>query len=380
MAHFWGPSDSQLVPKGVVYYEKQDDPHAPHEVWKIDIPTGTRQVAVNLYGAASLKVLSNNTDVIANPIQESSAGDNRVLRLDGASAGTAMIEVTDSSGAHWIHLQVHVIDPDPTRAGQSGTPQGSSGSTSAATPEPVAELLGLIDAKFTDDELADDKKIVTGFLSARKAVNIVKVFLYGFRALAGRNLPTRNAIFLPCHTFEAGFGAAGPNASIGNWFSVQVLPKGDTAALFEAFRKRGAVPESGARGNAGNPSGVFNPVFLNRITGQINIPAMINAQLDLQYGAPQDANVQPWVVESIAPWKPVGRALARNDITARQFGAAIGGAGYANGGGDYGTTFAASYTHVSGALKWFLGGSLSGASQTAKTWAAAALATAAPQG
>ena len=133
-------------------------------------------------------------------------------------------------------------------------------------------------------------------------------------------------------------------------------------------------------GNAGAPPGVWNPVFRRRDSNEIDLPGMIDAQLTLEYGAPPDASVEPWVVAPVAPWKRVGRALARTDISARQFGAEIGGAGYANSGSDYGATFATSYGHVSTALKWYFGGALPGASTTAKAWATAALAGTAPKG
>jgi hypothetical protein len=311
-----------------------------------------------------LVVASNDPSVIANPIPESPNGEYRVLRLNGVATGTTMIEVTDAGGSHWVHLQVLVVELDRSRALPQGLSQpvapssGSVGGAGVSAPDPVAELLGLIDKQLTDADLADGKKI----------------------ALAGRKLSTRNAIFLPCHTFEAGFGAEGPNADTGNWFSVQVLPTGPTQPLFDAYKRRGADPVAGKRDNAGAPSGVWGPVFQIPRSDRINIAAMIDAQLALQYGVPPDASVEPWVVDPLAPWPRVGRAIARTDITARQFGAVIGGAGYSNSGSDYGATFATSYGHVSTALKWFLGGALSGASATAKAWAAAALANAAPKG
>jgi hypothetical protein len=343
-------------------------------------------VSVNLWGATGLIVTSNDPSILANPIPESTVADYRVLRMNGLATGTTTIEVTDASGNHWVHLQVLVVELDRSLARpQGGSPpaspsDGSGGASGVNATDPVAELLGLIDKQFTDADLANAKNIVVGFLTAQKVTNIVKVFLHAYRALAGRKLPTRNAIFLPCHTFEAGFGADPPNGPIGNWFSVQVLPTGPTQPLYQAYKRRGAEPQRGDRDNAGAPSGVWNPVFRVPRSDKINIAAMIDAQLALQYGVPADASAEPWAVDSVAPWKRVGRALARADITARQFGGEIGGAGYANSGSDYGATFAASYGHVSTALTWYLGGALAGASATAKAWATAALATAAPKG
>ena len=384
MAHFAGPDSTQAVPQGVRYWGKSDG--APNEVWKVEVPLGTPMVSVNLWGATGLIVTSNDPSILANPIPESSVGEYRVLRLNGLATGTTMLEVADACGNHWVHLQVQVVELDRSLARPYGSSQpvapndGSAGGAGVNAPDPVAELLGLIDKQFTDAELANDKKLVVGFLTARKVSNIVQVFLHTHRALAGRKLPTRNAIFVPCHTFEAGFGAEPPNGPLGNWFSVQVLPTGPTQPLFEAFRRRGATPKPGKRDNAGAPSGVYGPVFQLGTSTEIDIPGMVDAQLALQYGVPADASVDPWVVDPVAPWTRVGRALARTDITARQFGGEIGSAGYANSGSDYGATFAASYGHVSTALKWVLGGALVGASETAKAWATAALANAAPKG
>jgi hypothetical protein len=245
------------------------------------------------------------------------------------------------------------------------------------TAEVPRELHDAINTRFTPAQLADERTVVVGFLTARRVFNIVRVFLHAHVALFTRALPTRNAVFLPCHTFEAGFGTSGPNAPIGNWFSVQVLPTGGTAPIYEALRRRGITLLPGDRGNGSNPSGVYNPAFLTG-SNEVNIPAMINAQLDLQYGAPANASVTPWVVDPVAPWKPVGVALARRDITARQFGVEIGRSGYASGSGtDYGTAMANAYGHVSTALNWFLGGALPSA---AKEWATSALAQMAPKG
>jgi hypothetical protein len=388
MAHFWGPSDTQLIPRGVRYFEKPDG--APHEVWKIDMPTGATQVTVNLYGAAGLTVTSNDTSVVANPIPESLDGDNRILRLAGATAGTTMIEVTDAGGAHWIHLQVHVVDPDPTRASPQSPSQGSapgdpSSGGAAGTQEPVAELLGLIDKRFTDDELASKKVVVAAF-NAQEVVNSVKTFLHAYRALVGRNLPARNAIFLPAHTFESGWGTKGPNAPIGNWFSVQLLNKDELKPLWAAFKGRGCDMDRSARDNRmteGGPNSkpnVDNPIFKNNATGKIDVAGMINAELDLIYGAPKDAKAQPWEVDPVALFKTSGiaPALARSDMTATRFAQAIAASGYAGKGtpwaAAYPAAFAGSYTNVLTALKSFLGGPLTGASEGTKTWATATMA------
>ena len=217
MAHFWGPSDTQTVPQGVDYRFVEGG--APQEVWAVDVPTGAAQVPVNLWGATGFAVDSSDESVIAVPIPESSDGDNRTLRLTGKDVGTTIVDVTGSDGRLWIFLQVTVYDPDPTRAARRSPSQGGSGQAGGGSsdPDPVAELLGIVeDPKF-------DAEHRVSFLTSDAVRNILRVFLYSHRALAGRKMPVKNAVLVAAHTgAETLFGTSGPNAPIGNWFSLQL--------------------------------------------------------------------------------------------------------------------------------------------------------------
>jgi hypothetical protein len=381
MPRFFRPGDAQSLPQGVEFRDMQDG--APGEIGAVDIPRGVAFVSVVLSGAPGLNVISSNENVIANPIPDCADGDNRTVGLRPRDVGTTLIVVSGGL-QRWNFLQVTVLEPDPTRAARAAPSQGSGPSGGRTDPEPVAELLGIVDKKFTDDQLQDQKHVVFEVFFAVQVAAILKTYLFAYRALVARKLPVRNAVFLPAHTFEAGYGGRGPNAAIGNWFSVQVLPSGNTKPLYDAFQSRGIASAYGDRDNrmktgGANPhSGVFNPSFKDATSGKIDVAGMLTAQLDLVYGAPKDASAQPWVVEDVAPFKSVGRALARTDISAQQFGAVIAAAGYAAQGSDsqaaYAGTFAGAYANVRKVLKWFLGGDLAGASESTKKWATDTLA------
>jgi hypothetical protein len=376
MAHFSAPNETQIIPQGVRYLVRTDAQRQTNdEVWKVEIPTGAKQVSVNLLLAAGLIVTSNNTNVIDNPIPESGSDNARILRLSPVGAGTTLIEVKGPDNAHWLFLQVLVQDVDPTRAAPQGPAQGSGPSAppqaaaSGGVAEPVAELLGLVSAPaFTSAGYG-------GVLGAQQVLNVLRVFLHAHIALLGRKLPAANAIFLPSHTgIETTFGTLGPNAPILNWFSVQVDNK-TYKPLQDALVRRGATISWGDRGNrvsATAPvegSSVGNPAFTN-------VHEMVDAQLDLVYGAPKDATATPLVIEQVAPFKPVGLALM-NDTSAFAFGTVMAGAGYAGKGAEkqaYPESLVnLGYDRVIKVLKWFLGGPLAGASETTRTWARATL-------
>ena len=365
MARFFRPGDAQSIPQGVDFRDMPDG--APGEIGAVEIPRGVAFVPVILSGASGFNVVSSTESVIANPIPDCADGDNRTLGLRPRDIGTTLVLVTGGL-QRWNFLQVTVFEPDPTRAARAAPSQGSGPSGGRTDPEPVAELLGIVDKKFTDDQLEDRKHVIVDVFFAVQVAAILKTYLFAYRALVARKLPPRNAVFLPAHTFEAGYGGKGPNAAIGNWFSVQVLPSGSSKPLYDAFLASGhPVRSTGDRDNrmkTGGPnphSGVFNPSLPGRDQREHRRRRRWSTRSSTSfYGAPKDASAQPWVVEDVAPFKSVGRALARTDISARQFGQVIAGAGYAAQGSDsqaaYAGTFAGAYGNVRKVLKWFLGG------------------------
>jgi hypothetical protein len=379
MAHFWGPSDSQLVPDDVFFYDVVGG--APNEVSGVDIPIGAATVPVNLWGATGFKVESSDETVIADPIPESSNGESRVLRLKGVTTGTTIISVTGSDGRKWIFLKVTVYKPDPTVAARQSTPQGSAPQAGggSSSPEPVAELLGIVeDAGFKVGGRVS-------FLKDDAVRNLLKVFLYSHRALAGRKMPVKNAVLVAAHTgAETLFGTSGPNAAIGNWFSLQLDNADKRKRVKDALVARGVPMDNSPRGNRASAgaavtgSAVDNPIFKTTKGGKddFDVPGMLDAQFDLVYGAPKDAGNPSWAPDPNALFTSIGRALTRSDATASSLGTVIGGAYAGVGtpeGAAYSTRLAGNYDHVMRALKWFVGTLPAIASAGTQTWASTTL-------
>jgi len=238
--------------------------------------------------------------------------------------------------------------------------------------EPVSELLDVVSSKSFNIRAVQGR-----YLSEQQVVNIIKVYLLAYLALEKRNLPTRNAIFLPCHTgTETTYGTIGPNVAIRNWFSVQVANPNETTELELAFRRRGASISTGNRGNRtspnadSNPSGVKNAAFLDNNENDA-LKKMVELQLDLVYGAPSSS------FEAVAPFKPIGLAIAQNNITPHRFGEKIGEA-YAGQGTPeataYPSRFIACHGQVHGVLSRFFTAFPDSVSDTTKTWARNTLA------
>jgi hypothetical protein len=240
--------------------------------------------------------------------------------------------------------------------------------------DPVSELLDLVSSNSFNSSAVQGR-----YLSRLQVINIIKVYLLAYRALQKRNLPTRNAIFLPSHTgTETCFGTLGPNVAIRNWFSVQVAKPAEKTELELAFRRRGATISTGDRGNRTSPdaeitsTGVKNPAFLDKNENDA-LGKMVELQLDLVYGVPSPSS------EGVAPFKSVGQAIARNNITPLELGSKIGESGYAGKNTkeakEYAGKFVGCHAQVSGVLRRFFTAISDNVSDRAKTWARDALAT-----
>lgn len=248
--------------------------------------------------------------------------------------------------------------------------------TERKQPGPVSELLELVSS-----ESFNSAAVQGQYLSRRQVINIIKVYLLAYQSLEKRNLPTRNAIFLPSHTgTETTYGTLGPNVGIRNWFSVQVAKATETTELELAFRRRGADISIGGRGNRTspnaelNPSGVKNPAFRDN-NEMVALTKMVELQLDLVYGAPFGTKTPS--SEAIAPFKSLGRAIARNNISCYEFGRTIGEAYAGRGtpeGKKYPDKFLGCYRQVYGVIRCFFTDLPAGVSETTKTWARDTLA------
>jgi hypothetical protein len=373
MARFSAPDDALTTRQGVTYRSLPTG-----ELSTIEIPAGVGQVPLDLTGGLECTVVSTDGNVVANPIDGTFDVNVRRLRLQAKAAGSALV-LAESYVQRWAFVHVVVYDKDPTRAAPQSPPQ--SGAPTAAggggTPDPVAELLGILEDRgfsIGDEEVT--------FLKGDTARNLLRVLLYSHRALASRKVQTQYAILVTAHTgAETLFGSGGPNAPIGNWFSVQLDDKLGRKAVKDALIARGVLMDSSARGNRASAtadvtaSSVDNPIFKTKMKDgsvDFNIPGMLEAQFDLVYGLPRDASDPSSTPDPIALYKEIGQHLKQKGISAKSLGAVIGRAYAGQGtaeGGAYSERLAGNYDHVIRALTWLVRKPPRGASDTAKAWA-----------
>jgi hypothetical protein len=222
--------------------------------------------------------------------------------------------------------------------------------------------------------------VVRGPLTADQAKNVTEVFVLAHFGLLQGGVPTRNAALIAAKLGETGWGTAGANAPILNWFSVQ--PANPGSSLTPQERARIAAFErlpgflrwdTGKRAVDDTSSAVVrNPVFATT-------ESMVAAQLFIVYGLPIDEWTPEGCPEEAVMFPSIGAALRdeTTKYTAMQLGLIIQKAGYGPG---YATGFASWYDTVKGVLTRFLsyvrdGGAWLDAdvSEEAKKWAGDAL-------